>query len=104
MSEKQFENKIKAFLKQLPNTWFFKHWGGGLAPAGIPDIIACINGRFVGIEVKAENGRPSPLQLDKIAEINASGGYGVIVKPSRWNALQADLIAISRGEPCVRVQ
>lgn len=96
MTEKAFENKIKAYLKGLPRTWFFKHWGGGLAPAGIPDIIACINGRFVGIEVKAENGRPSPLQLDKIASINESGGYGVIVKPSEWNELRAKLDEIAR--------
>lgn len=94
-SEKQYENKIKAYLKQLPRTWFFKHWGGGLAPAGIPDIIACVNGRFVGIEVKAENGRPSPLQVDKIAEINTSGGYGVITYPSDWERLRAELDTIA---------
>lgn len=96
MSEKAFENKIKAYLKTLPKTWFVKIWGGGFQIAGIPDIIACVNGRFVGIEVKAENGRPSPLQVDKIASINASGGYGVIVKPSEWDTLRAKLDEIAR--------
>lgn len=95
MTEKAFENKIKAYLKTLPRTWFFKHWGGGLAPAGIPDIIACVNGRFVGIEVKADNGRPSPLQVDKIACINDSGGYGVIVHPKDWDTLRVELDAIA---------
>ena len=31
--------------------------------AGIPDIIACIKGRFIGIEVKDEGNKPSELQL-----------------------------------------
>ena len=57
--EKQFENKIKAFLKTLPNTWYFKHWAGAYSQSGIPDIIACIHGRFIGIEVKASKGKPS---------------------------------------------
>lgn len=25
--EKNFENRIRAFLKRLPNEWHFKHWG-----------------------------------------------------------------------------
>lgn len=94
-SEKQYEEKIKAHLKSLPRTWFFKVWGGGFQKAGIPDIIALINGHFVAIEVKAEKGKPSPLQLYNIDRINAAGGYGIITYPSDWNALQAKLNAFA---------
>lgn len=51
-SEKNFENRIKSFLKSN-NCYFIKYWGGGeFTKAGVPDILACCNGRFLGIEVR----------------------------------------------------
>ncbi len=42
--------------------------------AGIPDIIACINGRFVAFEVKTETGKLTKLQEITIQKIrNAKG-------------------------------
>lgn len=62
-SEKNFENRIKSFLKSN-NCYFIKYWGGGeFTKAGVPDILACCNGKFLGIEVKAKNGKPSPLMV-----------------------------------------
>ena len=62
-AEKNFENKIKGFLKDH-GCWFLKYWGGAAyTKSGIPDILACCNGKFLGIEVKAKNGKPSELQL-----------------------------------------
>lgn len=44
-SEKNFENRIKSFLKSN-NCYFIKYWGGGeFTKAGVPDILACCNGR-----------------------------------------------------------
>lgn len=88
MTEKQFENKIKSYLKDLPSTWFFKVWGGGFQQAGIPDIIACVNGYFVAIEVKGENGKPSDLQTRNTKLINEANGLAVIVKPSQFEELK----------------
>lgn len=96
--EKQFENKIKAFLKTLPNAWFFKHWAGAYSQSGIPDIIACINGRFVGIEVKASKGKPSPLQVRNINLITCAGGYATIVYPEQFEELKETLKLISEGK------
>ena len=79
--EKKFENQIKKFLK-LNHCYYFKYWGGGqFTKAGVPDIIACIGGHFVGIEVKAENGKPSELQQYNIEMIRRSGGIGLILYP-----------------------
>ena len=51
--EKNFENKVKDFLKK-EGCWYVKYWGGGqYTKKGVPDILACCNGRFIGIEVKA---------------------------------------------------
>ena len=49
--------------------------------SGVPDILACINGYFVGIEVKAPNGKPSDLQIYNVNVINRRGGYAVILYP-----------------------
>lgn len=43
--------------------------------AGIPDIIACINGRFVAFEVKTPTGKLTRLQEITIEKIRAAGGW-----------------------------
>ena len=48
--------------------------------AGFPDVLCCVNGRFVSLEVKQEGGRVSPLQLRRIAEIREAGGCAEVVR------------------------
>lgn len=45
---------------------------------GIPDLLVCYRGRFVGIEVKLPGEQPSPIQTVVIREINAAGGYATV--------------------------
>ena len=78
--EKAFENKIKDYLKSI-GAYFIKTHGDRFSRVGTPDIIACVNGHFVAVEVKAENGKPSELQIHHIEQINKAGGYGVILYP-----------------------
>lgn len=85
--EKQFENKIKKYLSDN-NIWHVKYFANGFTKSGIPDILACCNGRFLAIEVKAENGKASELQLHHIEKIKQSGGHAVIVKPSQFEELK----------------
>lgn len=47
--------------------------------SGNPDIICCINGRFVGIEIKSEGKKASELQLYKLNQIQLSGGAGFVI-------------------------
>ena len=90
-AEKIFENQIKAFLSTLPKTWFFKYWAGPYSKAGIPDIIACVNGHFVAIEVKAENGQPSKLQERNIEGIRECGGQAYILYPKDFENFRKDM-------------
>lgn len=76
--EKYIENKIKIFLK-ANNHYFIKIHGSGVQKSGVPDILACINGKFVGIEVKQEKGKPSRLQIEHQRLIEESGGKSIIV-------------------------
>lgn len=86
-AEKTFENKIKKYLSEN-NIWHVKYFANGFTKSGIPDLLCSVNGHFLAIEVKAENGRPSELQLHHIEKIKQSGGYAVIVKPSQFEELK----------------
>lgn len=75
--EKKIENKIKEYLTQ--NTcWHFKHHADATMARGIPDIIACYRGYFVGIEVKQENGVQSDQQKAQQRAIEHSGGTYIL--------------------------
>lgn len=80
MKEKDFENKIKKWLKEH-GCWYVKTISTGFQRAGIPDLIACVNGRFVAIEVKGESGRPSELQKYELDQIKKSNGIGFLLYP-----------------------
>lgn len=83
--EKRFENKIKNYLKDN-DFWYIKYWGGAkYTTNGVPDILACINGYFIAIEVKASKGRPSALQLWQIKSIRGGGGIGIVLYPEQWD-------------------
>lgn len=47
---------------------------GIYAKAGVSDILACIKGRFVAIEVKRPGNKPTAVQLQFIKAINNIGG------------------------------
>lgn len=47
---------------------------------GVPDIIMCYKGCFVGLEVKTEKGRQSQTQKEAEQAINEAGGYYYIVR------------------------
>ena len=83
--EKKFENKLKEFLKTNGH-WYIKYWAGAeYTKYGIPDILACIDGKFYGIEVKAKTGKPSLLQLITLRNIRAAGGIGVLLYPDDFD-------------------
>lgn len=87
--EKTFENKVKAFLKEQ-GCWFVKYWSGNaqngrkFTKDGIPDLLVCIQGSFMAIELKAENGKPTELQLWNIEQIKKAGGYAFVLYPYQF--------------------
>lgn len=82
--EKIFENKVKSYLADQ-GAWFVKYWAGAAyTKSGVPDVLACVNGYFVGIETKADQGRPSELQLHTIQKIRDAGGFAFVLYPSGW--------------------
>ena len=83
--EKVFENKLKKYLKSK-GAWVLKYWGGSVyTQAGVPDLLVCYNGKFIGIEVKAETGHASELQLNTIEQIKKAGGIAFVLFPHDYD-------------------
>ena len=99
-AEKDFENKIKAFLREQ-GCWYIKYWaGGGFTTAGVPDLLICCNGRFVAVEVKASTGKPSDLQLKKIRDIRKAGGVAFVLYPDQFEEFKHMIINMKEGKKC----
>ena len=47
---------------------------------GVPDILMCVNGRFVAIEVKGDDDKLSKIQWVQLDRISKAGGLGWIVR------------------------
>ena len=80
MKERKIVKAIMAYLKTVPGCFCWKEHGGMFGTAGIPDIIACIGGRFYGFEVKTDTGKPTKLQEAVMRRINAAGGTALVVR------------------------
>jgi hypothetical protein len=78
--EKEITNSILRYLKTVPNCFCFKEHGGMYGTAGVPDILACIDGRFYAFEVKTEKGKLTKLQETMINKILAAGGRAFTVR------------------------
>ena len=87
LTEKQIENKIKHLLA-TKGAYYFKHFGCKFSRAGVPDIVGVLNGRFLGIEVKREDGKTTELQEYHLEKIRKSGGIGIVVRPSNFEELK----------------
>lgn len=67
--------------------------------AGIPDLLACVNGHFVAIEVKAATGKPSALQQHNISKIKAAKGVGLILYPKDFDSFKKQVKELMEREP-----
>jgi hypothetical protein len=72
------KKKIKEVLNDL-EVWHFMPPANGYQRVGIPDIIACVQGHFLAIEVKALNLQPTALQKRELLQITKSGGKAICV-------------------------
>jgi hypothetical protein len=85
------ESKVKAAVVKLlkaNDAYYFFPATGGFGRSGVPDIVCCLRGKFVGIECKAGTNKPTELQLRELHKINKAGGLTYVI-----NETNVDLIA-----------
>jgi hypothetical protein len=85
--EKKVKVKICKILDKMGAYRFYASTGG-YGSSGIPDIIACYQGRFIGIEAKANGGKPTALQLKNLNDIEQCGGQALVVDEHNINELE----------------
>ncbi len=66
----------------------------GYGRAGIPDIICCVRGQFVGIECKAGSNRPTALQARELRAISEAGGITFVVNEDAIEELWQQLVLL----------
>ena len=76
--EAKVKAKIHAALK-AQGAYAVNYIGGLHANNGTPDILACWQGRFVGIEAKAKTNKPTDLQLVNLRRIDEAGGLALVI-------------------------
>ena len=62
--------------------------------SGSPDRLVCLRGKFVALELKVKEGKPSKIQLLKLARIERAGGFAAVVFPSTWPFVLDELRSI----------
>ena len=91
LKESVIQKNIIEWLNFQPGVFAFRinvqgvplHNKSGYRPSplrGVSDIIACVNGHFVAIEVKTQKGKLSSYQLDFSDKIINSKGYFVTAR------------------------
>jgi len=61
---------------------------GGYGASGVPDIIACHQGLFIGIETKANGNKPTALQQKHLRDISISGGRSLVIDETNIDMLE----------------
>jgi Holliday junction resolvase len=84
--EKKVKQRAVAQLKAM-GAYYFYPATGGYGSSGVPDIVCCLNGRFIGIECKAGKGKTTALQDKNLHEIREAGGTALIVNEENVDQL-----------------
>lgn len=82
--EAKVKKKIVTLLKEH-GAYYFYPVTGGYGRSGVPDIIVCHKGKFIGIECKAGKNKPTALQEKNLSDIRAAGGVALVVNEENIN-------------------
>lgn len=79
-TERSLTRAIKAALDREPGVWHVKYSAAGYGTAGVPDLILCVRGRFVALEVKQPGRYQMPIQKYASDRITSAGGTCATVR------------------------
>ena len=85
------EGKVKAKVVKIlreEGVYYFFPATHGYGRSGVPDVICCVAGKFLGIECKAGANKPTALQVHEIEQIRSAGGVAVVVNEENWDSLR----------------
>ena len=100
--EAKVKKRVREILDEFCATnkgYYFFPPANGYGRQGIPDVICCIQGRFVGIECKANGGVPTALQDREALKIQKAGGLTFLIDEHTLPKLSAYLLLIKEKQP-----
>jgi Holliday junction resolvase len=77
-AEGKVKDVVTKILKERGAYYFFPVTGG-FGRSGVPDIVACYKGWFIGIECKAGNNKITALQERELQKIDKAEGITKVV-------------------------
>ena len=86
--EKKVKDKVVKILKEYGVYYFFPATYG-MGRSGVPDIICCVNGRFLAIECKAGSNKPTALQQKELKLIADAGGSALVINEENLEGVAA---------------
>jgi hypothetical protein len=75
---------VRPRLEKIPNSFWESIQQVGIS--GTPDILGCICGIFVAIEIKTDEGVSSVLQIYKRQRIVEAQGLALVIAPNNFEA------------------
>lgn len=83
MLERDLQKKCLDYCRSLqkqgkPVVAINQH-GSAFSSRGVPDILLCVKGRFMAVELKVGDNRPTPLQEDYLRRIGMAGGMAFVI-------------------------
>ena len=94
--EAKVKKRAVVQLKTL-GAYYFYPVTGGYGKSGVPDIVACYKGLFLGLECKAGKGKATKLQELNLKQIGEAGGYALIVNEDNVDDLRVLLTELYYG-------
>ncbi len=96
------EGKVKKDVKALfaaNGVHYTMPVSNGMGKMGQGDFIACVNGRYLSVETKAEGKKMTTLQELNAEKVRAAGGAAVVVRPTSVTTLAKLVMAMKADAP-----
>ena len=90
--ESKIKDKVKKALGEL-DVYYMMPVTAGYGNSGVPDILACVEGRFFGIECKAGGNKPTALQEKHLKDITNAGGASLVIDETNVDNVTALILA-----------
>lgn len=98
--ESQFQSTVIQYLqiRYGARIWILNHRGGIGQRAGIPDLLCCIDGHFLALEIKSPSGkgRLGPRQKLELEAIRQARGVAAVI--SSWEELEKALSELEEAK------
>lgn len=85
--EAKVKKQIRKLLDEM-DAYYAMPMGTGYGNSGTPDFLICQRGRFIAVEAKAGNNKPTLLQEAAMARIRKAGGIALVINESNMHELK----------------